>query len=483
MITITDIHAVDISSHGGYSAIKSIASSTDGRIVYLSTQQSVNGIIKLTNFGNTNSVVYSNNTFTSVACSYDGQIVYAASLGVGIFKSSDAGNNWSQITSTSTSLPGLNANPSNPEIVDSRFNGYTLGNAYKLACDSTGNKVIVTTNGAASIYRSSDGGSTWSFIYPIPGYGQRYDAINVASNSDGSILYAALNTSTPEIIVVSKDSGVTWTNLDTYGISGPFVSLSTNSYGDFVYCIDNNNSSYVFYPTHSDNTTIIIPTQANIGTLTNYNDGKNLIFLQSGYPSYPNADGIIVYYSITNKYEPGRISIPCFKDDSRILCFKDEKEVYLKVQDIRKGDLVKTLKHGYVPVNMIGTTKLYNSGDTQREKNRLYRCSLEKYPELTEDLIITGCHSILEDNVTEKQREETLNILGRMMVTDNKYRLMACLDERATPYLEEGTFNIWHIALDNDNYYMNYGIYANGLLVETCSKRYLKELSNMTIIE
>ena len=30
---------------------------------------------------------------------------------------------------------------------------------------------------------------------------------------------------------------------------------------------------------------------------------------------------------------------------------------------------------------------------------------------------------------------------------------------------------------------MNYGIYANGLLVETCSKRYLKELSNMNFIE
>ena len=60
---------------------------------------------------------------------------------------------------------------------------------------------------------------------------------------------------------------------------------------------------------------------------------------------------------------------------------------------------------------------------------------------------------------------------------------MACLDERAQPYLEEGVFTIWHIALDNDNYYFNYGIYANGLLVETCSKRYLKELSGMTLIE
>jgi hypothetical protein len=41
---------------------------------------------------------------------------------------------------------------------------------------------------------------------------------------------------------------------------------------------------------------------------------------------------------------------------------------------------------------------------------------------------------------------------------------------------------IWHIALENDDYYMNYGIYANGLLVESCSKRYLKELSKMEIV-
>jgi hypothetical protein len=42
--------------------------------------------------------------------------------------------------------------------------------------------------------------------------------------------------------------------------------------------------------------------------------------------------------------------------------------------------------------------------------------------------------------------------------------------------------NIYHIALENDDPYMNYGIYANGLLVESCSKRYLKELSKMRIL-
>lgn len=41
---------------------------------------------------------------------------------------------------------------------------------------------------------------------------------------------------------------------------------------------------------------------------------------------------------------------------------------------------------------------------------------------------------------------------------------------------------IYHLALENESYYNNYGIYANGLLVESCSQRYLKELSNMELI-
>jgi hypothetical protein len=83
--------------------------------------------------------------------------------------------------------------------------------------------------------------------------------------------------------------------------------------------------------------------------------------------------------------------------------------------------------------------------------------------------------------LTEKQREHTLEYLDDIYVTENKYRLMACIDERAKPWNSEGTYTIWHFALENENYYGNYGVYANGLLVETCSKRYLKELSNFTL--
>jgi hypothetical protein len=149
---------------------------------------------------------------------------------------------------------------------------------------------------------------------------------------------------------------------------------------------------------------------------------------------------------------------------------------------MRNGVLVKTIHCGYKPVCLIGTSKIANPASNERFKNRLYVCKKEKYPELNKDLIITGCHSILIDNITEAQRAEILNQVGDIYVTEGKYRLIAAMDERSEPYECSGDFDIYHFALENDNYFNNYGVYANGLLVESCSKRYLKELSGMRLL-
>jgi len=170
---------------------------------------------------------------------------------------------------------------------------------------------------------------------------------------------------------------------------------------------------------------------------------------------------------------------PCFLKGSKILTNRG----YIPVEQLYPGDLVKTVEHDYKRIEMIGYSQIYNPANTERTKNRLYRCAKSKYPSLFEDLIITGCHSILVGEFKEGEREKTEDVLGKIYVTDHKYRLPACVDKRADTYEVEGTFTIYHLALENDDYYMNYGIYANGLLVETCSRRYLKEISKMTLVE
>jgi len=174
-------------------------------------------------------------------------------------------------------------------------------------------------------------------------------------------------------------------------------------------------------------------------------------------------------------------AIPCFKEGTTILCLIDEVETQVPVEQLKKGTLVKTSLDGYKPVVLVGKGTLQNPGHTERTENRLYKCSPSKYPSLTEDLFITGCHSILEYSLSDKEKEDTIQRLGRLFVTDKKYRLMACVDERAEPWNSEGPYAIRHFALDHQDETMNYGVYANGgLLVETCCIQTLKNKSNLT---
>ena len=112
----------------------------------------------------------------------------------------------------------------------------------------------------------------------------------------------------------------------------------------------------------------------------------------------------------------------------------------------------------------------------------LYKLTKDKYNDLLDDLYITGCHSILTDEITENQINKTINDNKYVYSTDGKYRLMAYIDDKAELYRKSGVFNIWHFALEHDDYYMNYGVYANGLLVETTSKRFMDKISNLHII-
>ena len=175
---------------------------------------------------------------------------------------------------------------------------------------------------------------------------------------------------------------------------------------------------------------------------------------------------------------------PCFLEGSTILCEVDGVERYVPVEQLSKGMRVKTSLDGYKPVVLIGKGVIQNPGTDERTEARLYKCSPSKYPQLKDDLYITGCHSILESSISDKEKEDTIKHLGRIFVTDKKYRLMACVDERAEPWNSQGAYTIWHFALEHDDEGRNYGVYANGgLLVETCCIKNLKNKSNMMLFE
>ena len=207
--------------------------------------------------------------------------------------------------------------------------------------------------------------------------------------------------------------------------------------------------------------------------------------------------------SVTTTFTTTNIIPPpvvCFLEGSKILTANDLfVEQYQNIENIKHGMLVKilnsqnnlNLQNNYKKVTHIGKTTIYPQKKHSNPIDKLYRLSTEEYDEIYkfgEDLYITGAHSILVDTLTKKQREETIKQLGGIYITDDKYRLMACLDDRAEVCNKDTLFEskrveppytIWHLALENTSKYENYGIYANGLLVESCSQRMFEEFSNL----
>ena len=332
---------------------------------------------------------------------------------------------------------------------------------------------------------------------------------NATNITSISILESSINTSSYTDSTLSPNSTYTYA---LYNGSGDGSSLLTNASNTPVQTTVTTGGEFLPPITYDVIVTTYINTSKNI-TLVGTDPQNSALSYTYGSPSNgivngagpnllytPNADYVgtdsFTYYA-TNIYNlsstPSTITIyinasnpPCFKEGSKILCFNERegKEEYVPIEYIRKGTLVKTIYDGYLKVDMIGKSTIYNSGDMERKANRLFLCPKENYDDLTEDLIITGYHSILVDDfINEEQMEKTRELNGDLYVTSRKYRLPASADMRAIPYDREGEFTIWHLALENDKYYNNYGIYANGLLVESCSKRYLKEYSKMTLIE
>lgn len=350
--------------------------------------------------------------------------------------------------------------------------------------NSIGSSILITIDTTTSTYTDN--------VYTFS------SGLNVGTltlSQDESILYGIMNNTIFSYRIATK----TITNLYNFNTGTAMSSLVLGG---------SKNNTHILYGTLTNSSASGLPSIYSYDTLFNtfstiYNyGGSNLVSSYYVYPEkggvplgsilYGNKDTIITTTYGGGTYELGAIvkvrihypEAPCFLEGTRILCLDEisNQMVYIPVQQIRKGMKIKTAKHGFVPVNMIGVSEIENEGH-ERIMNRLYRLKQAHYADLFDDLVITGCHSTLVDGLTHKQIQDTLGIFDMVFMTDDKYRLLACLDEKAQPYEKSGNFTIYHIALDHADYFMNYGIYANGLLVESCSQRYLKELSGMRLIE
>ena len=210
-----------------------------------------------------------------------------------------------------------------------------------------------------------------------------------------------------------------------------------------------------------------------VGNTTDFYDSRASGFTNTtAYSSYiliftnvPGGGGAAL--SLWNLFAP---LTPCFAKGTRILC----EDGYRLVESLRKGTMVKTLKHGYKPITMIGTSTIRNPAHTERIRERLYR-----YPK--HELLLTGGHAVLVDSVNGEQMARIMSSYKGLYSTEGQGRLLSRDDDNAEPYAIAGTYEVYNFVLEGPHENTNYGVYANGLLVESSFRSWVER--TMRLIE
>jgi len=91
----------------------------------------------------------------------------------------------------------------------------------------------------------------------------------------------------------------------------------------------------------------------------------------------------------------------CLNKGTKILCYKNNEEVYIPVEELKRGDLVKTYKHGYKPIYMISKGVF-----TLSAKGTMGMYKMKKTKTMISDLEMTGLHAQLIDEDDEKYKKD-----------------------------------------------------------------------------
>lgn len=195
-------------------------------------------------------------------------------------------------------------------------------------------------------------------------------------------------------------------------------------------------------------------------------------------PSLPYNTYDVIVFSTSDGYNSGApVQLTnCFVEGSEILCVINNEEEYVKVEDLKIGDLVKTYNNSPKKISYI----LKNTFKNDKSYSQI--CKLSNYPNQTKDLFLTGGHSILVDELTQEQKEKTEKVWDQPRKIDDKYLLLAFIDENAEKIDDEQEYNVYHIALENEDKHGQYGIYANGILSETMSLDCYLTVTNSLVI-
>ena len=158
--------------------------------------------------------------------------------------------------------------------------------------------------------------------------------------------------------------------------------------------------------------------------------------------------------------------VPCFHGSAEILCLTDDlKEEYIPIKNLSTEHKVKTYKEGYKKVKYI------HSGIVINNPNIYSSCmyKMKKTKNMTDDLIVTGGHSILVDKISEEEKIKQKKYWGnKEYLINDKYLLLSAASNKFKKIEDNKLYMYYHLTLENDSEEKRrFGIWANGILTET----------------
>jgi hypothetical protein len=290
----------------------------------------------------------------------------------------------------------------------------------------------------------------------------------VPITNNGELIYMGVGT---EIYLLEFIIG-NW----NYTICTNYTSANTITGLTYV----DNQSTNTFYLTQENNSILSVH-ELQSSSNTNFSSNSTYSTVSDGVTALTvgfrnsNTDAFLTYSNGANLFVSNN-TVNCFNEDSKILVLNElMDEVYKPIQELKKGDLVKTYLHGYRKIEMIGKGKLVNN--PKKWDSCMYKMVATVENGLLEDLVVTGGHSILADEISEVERENMvkLGLQDYNDKIDDKVLVLAAISEKFVAVQDKEIYNYYHFVLEGNDEIQRFGIWANGILSETISKKYFVE--------
>jgi hypothetical protein len=319
---------------------------------------------------------------------------------------------------------------------------------------------------------NTTGFQTWTRVAAGLTLSGNFFNCEIVTTSSGTYAIAVgrNNNNSQGVIYYSTFSGSgfpTWTRANLSGTPTGFYSsaLVDNSLGSYAIAVGSDSTGGVIYHSTLGVSGFLTWTKSTFFPVGPAQTLTSSAIVSNSNNVYAIAAGQSIYNSDPNT--------ACFNEGTKILCLNaDCVEEYKPVEFLKKGDLVKSYKRGYQKIDSIGKKVIINN--PKSFDKCMYKMKKTDSNGLIEDLIVTGGHSILVDDLGEcKEKNEEL-FGGSSPVIEDKFQLLAAVSKDFQILDNNDSYTYYHFVLENDENddSKQSGVWANGILTETPSKNY-----------